>query len=560
MLAISKYFTLLVGILFSWATFLHAQESREIVVDNPDVIVDLRTNTGVKMMNTAWKYSDVNIVDDTFGAPGPSNNDPLPLYPTGSPQTTWNIEPKAGGSDYNDGDWEILDPTSLEARRCPGRLCFNWYRLNLTIPDAIDGFDPTGSTVFFEIVIDDYSEIWVDGQLNKTFGQSGNGIIKGFNARNRVILTNNAQPGQTFQLAIFGINGPLADIPDNYIWIRSATIDFHKEYEVSADWKNLGGVVLLQKELAEVVDPEAKMEKLAEGFQFIEGPVWHPAGYLLFSDPNANVIYKYSPKTKNVEVYITKSGYTGTDVGKIHQPGSNGLTLDKNGLLYVAQHGNRRIIRHERKGPITVLTNNHNGRRLNSPNDLVLKSDGTLYFTDPPYGLEKAYDDPKKETPFQGVYRVKNGKTELLSDKIGGPNGIAFSPDEKYLYVSNWDIRDVMNSKKLYRFPVNRDGTLGEPELFFEMDQTDDAEALDGVKVDVQGNVFVSAPGGIWIISPEAKLLGKIVGPERPANMAWGEDGKTLYLTAHKGLYKIRTRIGGKMPGFKNQDNVSKTK
>ena len=181
---------------------------------------------------------------------------------------------------------------------------------------------------------------------------------------------------------------------------------------------------------------------------------------------------------------------------------------------------------------------------------MVFKSDGTLYFTDPPYGLKKAYDDPAKETPHQGVYRVKNEKVELLSTAVGGPNGIAFSPDEKYLYVTNWDIRDVMNAKKVYRFPVLADGRLGEGEIFYDMIQTDEAEALDGIKVDHEGNIYVSAPGGIWIISKEAKLLGKIVGPERPANLAWGDDGKTLYLAAHGGLYKIETKIGGKMPGI----------
>ena len=541
-----KYFIIL--LLFPLLT-INAQESRELAVDNPDVIVDLRSKRGVEIVKTEWKYSDAVIVDDQFGAPGPSKDDPLFLYPTGKKQATWNIEPKAGGKDYNDSDWKTLDPTTLEERQGPGRLSFNWYRLNVTIPASIDGYEAKGSTVYFEIVIDDYSEIWVNGSLDKTFGQSGNGMIKGFNSRNRVLLTENAVPGEQFQIAVMGINGPIADIPDNYIWIRSATLDFHKEYEVNKEWKDLGEVVVSQPQLKDIIDPNQKIEKLADGFQFIEGPVWHPNGYLLFSDPNANVIYKYSPITKNVEVYITKSGYTGTDIGKIHQPGSNGLAIDDNGQLYVAQHGNRQIIKHERKGPITVISSNIDGKRLNSPNDLVFKSDGTLYFTDPPYGLEKNYSDPKKETPYAGVYRVKNGKTELLSKEVGGPNGIAFSPDEKFLYVSNWDIRDVMNSKKLYRFPVKKDGTLGEIELFYEMNQTNEMEALDGIKIDVQGNVYVSAPGGVWIISPKGILLGKIIGPERPANMAWGDDGKTLYLAAHSGLYKIKTKIGGKMPG-----------
>ena len=495
----NQYKILFFFLLFIMAIQMNGQESRELVVDNPDAVIDLRTHKGIKMVNSAWKYSDVNIIDDKFGAPGPSKDgkDPLALYPTGQPQATWNITPKAGSKDFNDRQWETLDPTSLEARRAPGRLSFNWYRLNITIPATIDGFDPTGSTLVFEIVIDDYSEIWVDGKLPKTFGQSGNGMVKGFNARNRVFLTDNARPGQTFQIAVFGINGPLADIPDNYIWIRSATLDFHKEYDVNPSWKGLGHIVQTQKELSQLIDPDEKIEKLADGFQFIEGPVWHPNGYLLFSDPNANVIYKYSPKTKNVEVYITKSGYAGTDIGKIHQPGSNGLTLDNNGQLYVCQHGNRQVIKHERKGPITVIAAQYNGKRLNSPNDLVFHSNGTLYFTDPPYGLEKNYKDPKKETPHQGVYMVKNKKVVLLTTEVGGPNGLAFSPDEKYLYVTNWDIRDVMNAKKVYRFPVQADGKLGKGEVFFEMNQTDEAEALDGIKVDLKGNIYVSAPGGI---------------------------------------------------------------
>jgi gluconolactonase len=223
------------------------------------------------------------------------------------------------------------------------------------------------------------------------------------------------------------------------------------------------------------------------------------------------------------------------------------LAIDQEGRLVVCQHGNRQVIRHEKKGPITVLSSHYKGKKLNSPNDLVIKSDGTVYFTDPPYGLPMAYNDPKKELNVQGVYRIVDGKTELLSSEIGGPNGLAFSPDEQYLYVSNWDIRDIHNTKTITRFPVNPDGTLGKGERFFDMNQTDDDEALDGLKVDSKGFIFASAPGGIWIISPAGKYLGKIIGPERPANMAWGDDGQTLYLTAHTGLYKIRTKNGGKI-------------
>ncbi len=532
--------------LFALGAF--AQESRELAIGQANAVVDLRTQEGARLLGTIWKYSDAKLVNANFNAPGPGKNDPLALYPTGKKITTQDLMPKAGAVNFDDSKWQTLDPTKLEERRGTGLASFVWYRLNVTVPAEVGNFDPTGSTIVFEIVLDDYSEIHVNGKLHKTFGQSGEGVIKGFNVRNRVVLTQNAQPGEQFQIAILGINGPIADLPDNYIWIRSATLDFYQTPPKRADWQNLGQIIKIDDELNKVLDYDAKIEKLADGFQFTEGPVWHPDGYLLFSDPNTNVIYKYNPVSGNISIYITKSGYSGFDIGNYHQPGSNGLAIDSAGRLMVCQHGNRRIIRHEKEGPITILTDNYNGQKLNSPNDIVIKSDGTIYFTDPPYGLPKAYNDAKKELNFQGVYRIKNGKTELLSTDLGGPNGIAFSPDEQYLYVSNWDIRDIHNTKTLWRFPVQADGTLGKGEIFFDMNKTDDDEALDGIKVDNQGYIFASAPGGVWIISPQGRYLGKIIGPERPANMAWGDaDGKTLYLTAHTGLYKIRTKNGGKI-------------
>ncbi len=526
-----------------------AQEHRDLAIGQAAAIADLRTQEGVRALNAVWKFQEANIVETTFKRPGPSTQDPLPLYPTGANGTTHALSPKASAANFEDKAWETLDPTTLETRRGTGLLSFVWFRINITIPEKLGSFQTPGTTAMLEIVADDYSEIFVNGKLSKALGQTGGGAISGWNTRNRVLLTQDAKPGQQFQIAILCANAPFADLPENYIWIRSATVDFYKSMPSAyPDAQNLGRLEQIEKSFDNVVAPDAKLERLATGFQFTEGPVWHPDGFLLFSDPNTNVIYRYEPATQNVSVYMTKSGCAGFDIGEYHQPGSNGLAIDAEGRLIVCQHGNRRVIRHETKGPITVLSDNIQGQKLNSPNDLVLKSDGTVYFTDPPYGLPKNYNDSKKETPNQGVYRVKNGKTELLSTSLGGPNGIAFSPDERFLYVSNWDIRDIHHTKTLWRFEVDSDGKLINGKIFFDFSFTDGDEALDGLKVDKMGNVFVSAPGGVWVLSPEGKYLGKIVGPERPANMAWGDaDGKTLYLTAHTGLYKIRTVHGGKI-------------
>jgi len=243
---------------------------------------------------------------------------------------------------------------------------------------------------------------------------------------------------------------------------------------------------------------------------------------------------------------MTKSGYRGMDIGEYGQPGSNGLTLDK-GRLTINQHGNRRMVRMEKNGQLTVLADCYEGKRLNSPNDLVYKSDGALYFTDPPFGLPKFLDDPGKELPYSGVFRVApDGKqVQVLTTDLKGPNGLAFSPDEKYFYVDDWD----PEKKIIMRYEVKSDGTLSNGKVFFDMTSAEGEDALDGMKIDQKGNLYVSGPGGLWIISAEGKHLGTIVGPEHPHNFAWGDDdGKTLYLCAKTGLYRIRLNIPGIRP------------
>jgi gluconolactonase len=536
---------LFIAILFFSQT-IKAQESRQLSVDKPSAIADLKTKEGAALVDAKWFVQPASVKDIGFRSPGPSATDALLLYPTGAGLQTHIVYPQIGSNDF-DKNFREIRPSELEQRQGTGLVSFVWYKINLTIPAQIGQLATTGTTAVFEIVVDDYSEIWVNGKQMQSFGQNGNGLISGYNNRNRVVLSNNAKPGDKFSIAVLGINGPIGQVPENYIWVRNAVIDFYKEIPGNPSWKDAGKISVIDKDLNKIISPDTKIEKLAEGFQFTEGPVWHPDGFLLFSDPNTNTIYRYGPSTHNVSVYISHSGYTGADIGEYGQPGSNGLAIDKEGRLIVCQHGNRRIIRHEKKGPVTVLADNIDGKRLNSPNDIVLRSDGAVYFTDPPYGLPNFYEDKRKELQHQGVYLIKDGKTKLVATDCGGPNGIAFSPDEKYLYVTNWDIRDIHHTKTIWRYNVNADGSLSNGKIFYDFNQTEDEEALDGLKIDKEGNLFVSAPGGVWIISPEAKLLGKITTPERPANMAWGDaDGKTLYLTAHSAIYKIRINTGGK--------------
>ncbi|HKQ18717.1 MAG TPA: SMP-30/gluconolactonase/LRE family protein [Candidatus Eisenbacteria bacterium] len=501
-----------------------------------DAAIDLASADGLSLIRGTWRFHDVSISEVAFRSVGAD------LKPSGPPNRTYDFDPHAGAADFDDSQWETIDPATLSARRSNGRLCFDWYRLTVTVPERIGDFDPTGASVVFDIVVDDYAEVWVDGRLSRELGQRGGGVVAGWNAPNRLVIGRGVRPGQKIQLAVFGINGPISASPENYIWIRSARLEFYRAADSRSTLRGSPVEVFHATPALEAIVPSsAVVEKLADGFQFTEGPVWSREGALLFSDPNTNAIYRWTSE-EGVTVYRRNSGYDGADVGGLHQPGSNGLAFDAQGRLTICEHGNRRVTRLESDGRLTVLADRYEGKRLNSPNDLVYRSDGALYFTDPPFGLPKVHDDPARELTVSGVFCLKDGKLRLVADDFTGPNGIAFSPDERFLYVSNWDVK----RKAIMRHEVTSDGSLRNGRVFFDMTGAPGEEALDGLKVDRAGNVYSSGPGGVWVFSPAGKHLGTLRFPELPANMAWGDpDRRTLYLCARTGLYRVRLEMEG---------------
>ena len=325
-------------------------------------------------------------------------------------------------------------------------------------------------------------------------------------------------------------------------------------------FEKVGSVERLDPALDAIVPPDAAIEKLADGFKWTEGPVWIHAGYLLFAEIPSNRILKWSPQG-GVSVFLQPSGYLGSVPFGGSEAGSNGMTLDRHGRLTVAGHARRNVYRLEslEKGAtVTVLAATYQGKQLSSPNDLVYKSDGSLYFTDPPYGLPTQSDqDPQKELPFNGVYRISaatshragappdTGKLQLLIQDLTRPNGIAFSPDEKYLYIA---VSDPAH-KVWMRYDVKPDGTVANGKIFYDSTSNTEPGSPDGIKVDRDGNLYGSGPGGLWIFSPEGKHLGTLKLPENMANLNWGDaDAKTLYITASSGLYRVRLKIPGVRP------------
>jgi gluconolactonase len=513
----------------------------ELLPGCPDAVVDLQSEEGVQLVHGQWRYSDARVAEIGFVEVGHPDD---PLGPGVVPNRTYDVVPHAERSDYDDSEWRALTPAETQLRLSQGRVCFNWYRINVTVPERVGDFDPTGASVVFEVAIDDYAEVWVDGQLPHALGDAGGPVVAGFNAPNRVLLTDDAQPGQQFQIAVFGINGPISASPANYIWMRTATLDFYAPERARPALEVNVQIDRTHPALDAVVSSDAPLERVAGGFVFTEGPVWSADGSLLFSSPNTNVVYRWHPSGR-VTVFRAKSGYAGTDIGRFTQPGSNGLTFDPQGRLTICQHGNRRVIRIEPHGNTTVLAEDYEGRRLNSPNDLVYRSDGTLFFTDPPFGLPGMFDDPDRELPFSGVFAVREGEVTLVSDELEGPNGLAFSPDERYLYVGNWD----PERKVVMRYELGPDDEVVDSTVLFDMTDAAGEDAIDGLKVDHAGNVYACGPGGIWVISPDGRHLGTLRLPEAPHNLAWGDaDARALYVTALTSVYRIRLQIPGIRP------------
>lgn len=311
----------------------------------------------------------------------------------------------------------------------------------------------------------------------------------------------------------------------------------------------------LDPALDQIIPSNARLQQVADGFKWTEGPIWTPAGYLLFAEISSNSIRKLTPDG-HVSIFMQPSGYKGTAPYGGPEPGSNGMTLDRRGRLTVAGHAQRDVWRLESldpHGPVTILADSYQGKKLNSPNDLVYKSDGSLYFTDPPYGLRTQDDkDPAKELQVNGVYRIpaaasqppgsepRRSQLQLLIKDLPRPNGIAFSPDEKFLYVDN------SQPKIWMRYPVKSDGTLGAGKVFFDASSDPRPGGPDGIKVDVKGNVYSTGPGGIWIFSPECKHLGTILLPKVAGNIAWGgADHRTLYVTMSNSIQRIQLGIAG---------------
>lgn len=461
----------------------------------PDAVVDLRTEEGAALVGGTWRYADASVVEVDFPSVGPD------LAPSGPLAATYDLTPHAQAADFDDTGWSVLAPAEVERRRSHGLVCFAWYRIAVTVPERLGAVATAGSTIVFEVVVDDYAEVWVDGELPLVLGQTGGAVVSGFNAPNRVVLTRDARPGRRIVVAVLGINGPLSASPRNFIWLRSATLDVYAAGRPEVSRPVPLDVDRRDPALAAVVAPGAALEQVADGFDGLGGAVWAPPGYLLCSAPVANVIYRWAPQG-TVEVFRTKSGYAGADIATLAEPGSDGLALDPQGRLTICQRGARRVLRVEPHGDVTVLADD-----LGTPLDCVYRADGTLYVSTAEPG---------------GVHEIGGEVVARLAE----PRGLALSPDQRVLYVGDGDTVQAV------ALPGGR------PEALVHLG----AEGpVRGLAADSRGRLFACAGDALWVVAPHGAILGRLGLPEEPRGLAWGEDGATLFVTTTSGIHRLRT-------------------
>jgi len=469
----------------------------------PDAIVDLQDDDAAALVGARWRTADAAVREVAFVDAGAD------LGPGDRPAATYEVVPRPGNADFDDADWRDLAPAQTTERLGHGRVSFVWYRLTVTLPERVGRIRLAGATVVFEVVVDDYAEVWVDGELPLALGRTGGPAAAGFNAPNRVVLTRSARPGQTFTVAVFGMNGPISAAPANYVWIRSATLDVHRPAPAPPVPLAIDGT------LTGVLPPVVRAERVAAGFDTTAGPVWAPDGTLLLSSPAANAVLRWAPEGR-VDVVRVKGGYRGVDAGRLARPGPAGLAFDTDGRLVVCQPAHRRVLRVEPHGNTTVLAGRYAGRPLNGPVDVAAAAGGVTYVADPP-GAHPG-----------GVYAVRSGAVDRLDGGPPAPSALALTPGGDALLAGGAD----PDGPAVVRWPVRADGTAaGLPVALAG------GGGVTGLATDAAGHVFVAGPDVVRVLDPGGGPLGRVALPEPPTGVAVGAGA--LFVTSATAVFRI---------------------
>lgn len=486
----------------------------------PDAVVDLRTHAGAALVRGAWRYRDADLVTVESPSAGPD------LGASGPPVRTLDVAPHAEGADVDDAGWEVLDPPDVEARRGRGRVCFAWYRIAVTLPERVGAFPVAGSTVVFEVVVDDYAEVWVDGALPRALGQAGGGVVAGFNVPNRVVVARDARPGQRIQLAVFAMNGPVSASPGNFLWLRTATLDLY----TAARARRARPVPAAPVRADGAVVPHgAVLEQVAGGFDGVTGLVAAPGGGLLLSSPGADAVLRWTPDGE-VGVFRARSG-------------SAGLAVDADGRLTICEPAAGRVVRIEPHGNLTVLAEG-----LDHPRHLAYAPDGALYVT--AGGLHRvAPAGPPPPRPLATSWQPAGpaAPATLVAGAPPDPGGLAVDPPGGLLYLV--DGPTVLRTRApALAAGADQGGAVGEGPA-----RADPVGAAGGLEpcwredgpvgallTGPGGSVLVGVPGGVRVRSADGADLAQVTTPEPPTALAW-DGGGVLFIGTEAGLYRLGT-------------------